>query len=234
MMLLEVKGLYKSYAGGNGPVPALRGVNLRLPKGLLLTILGRSGCGKTTLLRCVAGHEAPDAGEICFEGVPIAGPGHKRFMVYQQYDQLFPWMRVGQNIAFALRAVHPALAPAEANDTAAFWLAECGLPDSGGLWPAELSGGMKQRAALARAFALQPALLLLDEPFAGLDAVLRHAMQVLLLGLCQKHGLSALFVTHDIAEALDLSPAPCLMRPDGTEILPLDKTTPREEILALL
>lgn len=224
MTRLAVENLYKSYPGK----PVLRGVSLTLREGELLTLLGRSGCGKSTLLRLIAGFEAPDSGRIFMDGAPVSAPSPRCFMVFQSFDQLFPWKRVEENLVYALLRAKIENTRAAAQERARFWLDEVGLSGSEKCWPFELSGGMKQRAALARAFSLQPGLLLLDEPFSGLDSLLRESMQGLLLRLCGRHQTSALYVTHDIAEARLLSPSPALMRPDGSEILRVGQATEAE------
>lgn len=229
MTRLTVENLYKSYPGK----PVLRGVSLTLEEGELLALLGRSGCGKSTLLRLIAGFEAPDGGSILMDGAPILNPSPRCFMVFQSFDQLFPWKRVEENLVYALQVAKIEDTRAAAQTKARFWLEEVGLADCGGRWPHELSGGMKQRAALARAFALGPRLLLLDEPFSGLDSLLRESMQGLLSRLCGRYRTSALYVTHDIGEARRLCPNPAVMRPDGSEILRVGDA-PQEEIRRLL
>ncbi len=232
---LVLKQIHKSFVTEEGVRRVLQGVSLTVGEGELVTLLGRSGSGKTTLLRIAAGYDFPDEGRALWNGAPITGPSPNRFVVVQTLDQLFPWRRVGSNIRFALRTVYPHITKAEAGERAAYWLEQTGLSGCGDLWPAQLSGGMKQRAALARAFALQPELLLLDEPFGALDSMLRRTMQELLLNLCAVHRCSVLFVTHDIDEALRLSPSPAFLTADGREILRLDSSrTNPEEIRRLL
>jgi ABC-type nitrate/sulfonate/bicarbonate transport system ATPase subunit len=232
---LVLENIHKSFATEDGVRPVLQGVSLTVGEGELVTLLGRSGSGKTTLLRIVAGYDFPDGGRALWNGAPIAGPSFNRFVVVQTFDQLFPWRRVGANISFALRTVYPNLTKQEAKEQAAYWLEQTGLSGCGDLWPAQLSGGMKQRAALARAFALQPELLLLDEPFGALDSMLRRSMQELLLNLCAVHRCSVLFVTHDIEEALCLSSSPAFLTANGREILRLNSAQiNQEEIRRLL
>ena len=216
--MLCIDHVHKSFTGAQGFTKVLSGVHLHIKAGGLVSLLGRSGSGKTTLLRLIAGYEAPDAGAILFEEVKVSGPSPERFMVFQEYNQLFPWMRVRKNLLFALQEARPKLDPKQREERAQYWLNETELSQDADKWPRQLSGGMKQRAALARAFALQPKLLLLDEPFTGLDAVLRRSMQQLLRSLCEKHGVSALFVTHDIDEALTLCEYPVVLTPDGAQL----------------
>lgn len=229
--LLRLENVSKSFHPAQGEKAVLRGVSLSLETGALQALLGHSGSGKTTLLRLIAGHEQPDGGTLFFENTPITGPSVERFLVYQQYGQLFPWKTVRDNLIFALRSARPDTSKAEALKLADFWLSETGLSENAESWPRTLSGGMQQRAALARAFSLQPKLLLLDEPFSGLDAVLRAAMQALLRNLCQRHHVTALFVTHDIQEALALSPRPIVLSPDGSSIHSPEAGPRQQEIL---
>ena len=233
-----VQGLYwKTYTKALQPRMGASGAARGEPdggEGELVTLLGALRQRKTTLLRIVAGYDT-DGGRALWNGAPIAGPSFNRFVVVQTFDQLFPWRRVGANISFALRTVYPNLTKQEAKEQAAYWLEQTGLSGCGDLWPAQLSGGMKQRAALARAFALQPELLLLDEPFGALDSMLRRSMQELLLNLCAVHRCSVLFVTHDIEEALCLSSSPAFLTANGREILRLNSAQiNQEEIRRLL
>ena len=233
--MLEVRNLSKAFQSEQGKTAVLQNISLHMEREGLVSLLGRSGSGKTTLLRLIGGFDAPDNGEILFEGEPIQKPSPERFMVFQEYNQLFPWKSVRENITFALATARPEMPPAKRKSTTAHWLAEAGLEGDGEKWPSQLSGGMKQRAALARAFALKPALLLLDEPFAGLDAVLRKSMQKLLKNLCFRYHTAALFVTHDIDEALALSESPAVLLPDGTSICRIPANAKaRAEIEALL
>lgn len=232
--MLELINISKGFWGEDGFRPVLNSVSLTIGKGEMVTLLGRSGSGKTTLLRIASGHEAPDSGQVLLEGAAVSKPSVDRFVVFQTFDQLFPWQSVRRNLIFALRSARN-MPQGEAAETADHWLEQTGLAGSGGQLPHELSGGMKQRAALARAFALSPKVLLLDEPFAGLDAVLRESMQRLLLDLCRKQQCSVLFVTHDIEEALLLSPQPAILRADGSGIARiLDSRNASAEIHQLL
>lgn len=235
MTRLTVENVHKSYPAPSGQTPVLQGVSLSLEAGELLALLGRSGCGKSTLLRLIGAFETPDTGRILLDAVPVKHPTPRCFMVFQSFDQLFPWKRVEDNLVYALLCSKIEKTKAAARDRARFWLGEVGLEDSAQRWPHELSGGMKQRAALARAFSLEPELLLLDEPFSGLDSLLRESMQGLLLRLCRRYQTSALFVTHDIGEARRLCDSPAVMRPDGSEILRIGADdTADEQIRRLL
>jgi NitT/TauT family transport system ATP-binding protein len=164
-------------------------------------LLGPSGCGKSTLLKAVAGFIAPVSGTISLGGEPVRAPGTDRIVVFQEFDQLPPWKTVLQNVAFPLR-VAKKLGRAEANEIALHYLEKVGLASFARAYPHTLSGGMKQRVAIARALAMQPRVLLMDEPFAALDALTRRKMQEELLRLWDDVRFTLLFVTHSIEEAL--------------------------------
>ena len=164
-----------------------------------ITILGPSGCGKSTLLRIVAGLDQPTAGEVQLDGRRIIGPGADRGMVFQSYT-LFPWLTVLDNVCFGLR--ERGLPRAQQLDIAHGFLAKVGLKGFDNHYPKQLSGGMQQRTALARALANDPRMLLMDEPFGALDHQTRELMQELLLGIWEEERKTVLFVTHDIDEAV--------------------------------
>jgi NitT/TauT family transport system ATP-binding protein len=187
----------------------LAGIDLSIPAGQFVTLLGASGSGKSTLLRLVAGLQFPQKGKLAWAGKPITGPGLDRGVVFQDYA-LFPWLSVVDNIAIAIGKARPETRKAERRDEAAEYLKKVGLEAAIGKYPFELSGGMRQRAAIARALALGSPLLLMDEPFGALDPVNRARLQDLLLEIWESgtNGASArktiVFVTHDIDEALYL------------------------------
>ncbi len=182
-------------------------VDLTIDEGDFFCLLGQSGSGKSTLLRIIAGLSVPLSGRITLDGKPIYGPGIDRGIVFQDYS-LFPWLRVGPNIVLALEQAHPKMKKTELNRLAADYLEMVGLPNVFQKLPAELSGGMRQRAAIARVFALNSPVLLMDEPFGALDAITRVRLQDLLLKLWQQKGgerKTVVFVTHDVEEALFLA-----------------------------
>jgi ABC-type nitrate/sulfonate/bicarbonate transport system ATPase subunit len=185
-----------------GPTLALQPTDLTVAPGEFVAILGPSGCGKSTLLRIVAGLDRPTGGELFLDGAPIAGPGPDRGMVFQSYT-LFPWLTVQQNICFGLR--ERGVAEAEQRAIAEKFIARTGLKGFENHWPRQLSGGMQQRTALARALANDPEILLLDEPFGALDHQTRELMQELLLEIWEADRKTVLFVTHDIDEAVFLA-----------------------------
>jgi NitT/TauT family transport system ATP-binding protein len=196
-----------SFAYGEGDT-ILRRVALEVPEGQFLTLLGPSGSGKSTLLRLIAGLEAPTDGRLAWQGATITGPGIDRAVVFQNYS-LFPWLKVEDNVALAVAKAHPKLSRAERRqrlDRARDYLGRVGLADAAGKYPFQLSGGMQQRAAIARALALEAPVLLMDEPFGALDPINRGKLQDLLLEVWQSTSprRTIVFVTHDVDEALYL------------------------------
>jgi NitT/TauT family transport system ATP-binding protein len=199
--LLAVDRVTLEYRTGERIVRATQRVSFEVDHGDRFVLLGPSGCGKSTLLKAVAGFVEPVAGEIALDGRRIAGPGADRVAVFQEFDQLPPWKTVLENIAFPLRVARR-LSRAEANERARHYLDKVGLAAFASAYPHTLSGGMKQRVAIARALAMQPRVLLMDEPFAALDALTRRKMQEELLRLWDDARFTLLFVTHSIEEAL--------------------------------
>jgi NitT/TauT family transport system ATP-binding protein len=179
----------------------LRGVDVEIQAGSLTCVVGPSGCGKTTLLRLIGGLESPTSGELRFEGRPVTGPGPERGMVFQEYA-LFPWRTVCKNVSFGLEL--EGMTREEARRKADDYLETVGLSGHDDLYPRELSGGMKQRVAIARTLAVEPKILLMDEPFASLDAQTRNVMQEFLVGLWRRTGTTIVFVTHSVDEAVYL------------------------------
>ncbi len=204
--LLSIRGLSRSFAPsvrGGAPTLALQATDLDVAENEFIAILGPSGCGKSTLLRIVAGLDRQTTGAVQLDGRPIDGPGADRGMVFQSYT-LFPWLTVRENVCFGL--VERGLPRAEQLEIANAFLAKVGLRGFENHYPKQLSGGMQQRTALARALANSPTMLLMDEPFGALDHQTRELMQELLLGIWQDDEISerktVLFVTHDIDEAV--------------------------------
>jgi len=195
MTILTIRGVERRF----GQTLALQATDLDVAENDFITILGPSGCGKSTLLRIVAGLDTPTAGEVRLDGRRIDAPGADRGMVFQSYT-LFPWLSVLDNVCFGLR--ERGLARAEQLDAAQGYLAKVGLKGFENHYPKQLSGGMQQRTAIARALANQPRMLLMDEPFGALDHQTRELMQELLLGIWEAERTTVLFVTHDIDEAV--------------------------------
>jgi NitT/TauT family transport system ATP-binding protein len=206
-------------------VIALRDVNIEVHAGEFVCLLGPSGCGKTTLLYALAGHIAPSGGRISIDGVQVKGPGPDRLLVFQE-PALFPWLTVRQNLVFALRA--RGLSRAAAAARAASFIPLVHLEGFEEALPHELSGGMRMRVQLARALAVDPAVLLMDEPFAALDAQTRSSMHQLLQGIWTRDRKTVVFVTHDVREALVLGDRVVVMaaRP-GRVLRDLDVHLPR-------
>ncbi|REG58108.1 NitT/TauT family transport system ATP-binding protein [Paraburkholderia sp. BL6669N2] len=199
--LLAVENVNLEYRTRERIVRATHDVSFDVYGGDRFVLLGPSGCGKSTLLKAVAGFIEPTSGSISLDGQIVRGPGADRIVVFQEFDQLPPWKTVLQNVAFPLR-VAKKLSRAEANERALHYLKKVGLASFANAYPHTLSGGMKQRVAIARALAMQPRVLLMDEPFAALDALTRRKMQEELLRLWDEVNFTLLFVTHSIEEAL--------------------------------
>ena len=201
LVVQNVSRVFPPVRGGQ-PTRALEPTDLKVADNDFVTILGPSGCGKSTLLRLIAGLDTPTTGKILLDGKPITGPGADRGMVFQSYT-LFPWLTVAENIAFGLR--ERGVAPRERADISRQWLDKVGLTSFADHYPKQLSGGMQQRTAIARALANGPEILLLDEPFGALDNQTRALMQELLLGIWERERKTVIFVTHDIEEAIFLA-----------------------------
>lgn len=204
MRALEVSNLTVTY--GNSPV--LEDLNLEVPEGSFVSLVGPSGCGKSTLLRTIAGLLPPVRGEIYVFGRCVDGPSPEVGFLFQE-DALLPWRTVGENVALGLR--FRGLPADQVEETVEAWLRRVGLSEYRAYYPHELSGGMKKRASLAQVLAPRPRLLLMDEPFASLDAIVRNILEADFLQLVREEGLTALLVTHDLEEALLLSEQVALM-----------------------
>ena len=228
--MLDVRGLHQVYAGRDRPVEALREVTFAVSPGELVCLVGPSGCGKTTLLRCLAGLLQPTAGEVRVEGSPVTGPSPGMAVVFQEYGRsLLPWLTVAANVELPLRHRRGLDRGARAGLVARS-LAAVGLPDAARAYPWQLSGGMQQRVAIARALAYEPRLLLMDEPFAAVDAQTRADLEDLIRSIWRSTGVTILFVTHDIDEAVYLggrvvvlSSSPTVVQDDVTVDLPAER-----------
>ncbi|TDU67321.1 NitT/TauT family transport system ATP-binding protein [Prosthecobacter fusiformis] len=200
--LLQISGLYKRFHSKAGEVVALKDINLTVHRREFMCVLGQSGCGKSTLIRILAGLETPSEGQVLVDGQPVTGPGRDRGMVFQSYT-LFPWLTVKQNVMFGPRMAGKSGLTNEGE--ARQWLALVGLDKFEDSYPHQLSGGMKQRAAIARALANEPRILLMDEPFGALDPQTRQQMQAYLLQIWKNVDITIFFITHDLDEAIFLS-----------------------------
>ena len=206
--MIEIRGVWKEFAKGERRVMALQDIDLDVAQREFVAILGPSGCGKSTLLNMVAGFDHPTRGSVKVEGEAIAQPSPRRCVVFQE-PALFPWLTVMDNVVFGPKnRGQPA---ADYRPRAAQIIEQVGLRGFEASYPAELSGGMRQRVGIARVLIMEPRVLLMDEPFGSLDAQTRSLMQELLLGLWQRHQQTVLFITHDIEEALLLADRVCVM-----------------------
>jgi len=214
--LLRVRDVVLEYERPDGSFTAVDGVSLTVREGERFVLFGPSGCGKSTLLQAMAGFLQPARGAIELDGRPVAGPGPDRAVVFQEFDQLLPWRTVVGNVAYPLRIARGRDGD-EALAEAMKFVRLVGLEPFADAHPHQLSGGMKQRVAIARALAMSPRMLLMDEPFASLDAITRHKLQEDLLRLLASARTTLLFVTHSVEEAVLL----------GDRILVLTRTPGR-------
>ena len=207
-VLLEFRNVSQMFVGNNNrKVQALANITFSLNNGEFIVIIGPSGCGKSTILRLAAGLDKPSCGEVLYRGEQITEPGRRRGLVFQSYS-VFPWLTVQENIEFGLSNIGSRLNQEKVSN----WLAFTGLADFADAYPKTLSGGMRQRVALARTMIVEPELLLLDEPFGALDERTRESMQALLLKAVMTSSCSVILVTHDIREAIILADRILLMK----------------------
>ena len=212
---LRAESLSKTFETAKGKVRALRELSFDVHRREFITVIGPSGCGKTTLIRILAGLDFPTSGQVLLEGKKVHGPSADQGMVFQDYT-LFPWLTVKKNVMFGLevKGVGRLKAEAEARE----WLEMVGLSKFAEVYPSQLSGGMKQRVAIARSLANRPEILLLDEPFGALDAQTRSSMQAYLLKIWRNVDVTIFFVTHDLDEAVYLSDRILVLRANPGEI----------------
>ena len=215
--LLSVSGVTLQYKTKEHLITATYRVDFAVFKSDRFVLLGPSGCGKSTLLKAVGGYLQPVEGKITLKGQEISKPGPDRMMVFQEFDQLLPWKTVKQNIMFPLTASSK-LSPSEAEDKAMAYIEKVSLSKFADSFPHTLSGGMKQRVAIARGMAMEPDILLMDEPFAALDALTRRKMQEELLQLWQDTHFTVLFVTHSIPEAITIGNRVLLLSPHPGQV----------------
>jgi NitT/TauT family transport system ATP-binding protein len=213
---LEVRNVAKSYIVNGELFEVIQPTSFGVQPGEFLVILGPSGCGKTTLLRMIAGLEEPSAGEIFLNEGKVSGPSRERGMVFQSFTS-FPWLSVAENIAFGLTLA--GTDRNKVNETTSRFIEAVGLRGFETFYPKDLSGGMKQRVAIARTLANEPELLLMDEPFGSLDAQTRWQMQELLLQLRTEFQMTVVYVTHDIEEAIFLGDRVCMFSPRPTRLI---------------
>lgn len=230
--VLSIDAVGKTYGTGPDAFRAIDDVTLKTEPGELLCIVGPSGCGKTTLLRCVSGLMPPTAGRVELDGEPVTAPPRPMALVFQDYSRsLLPWQDIAGNVTLPLKA---AGVPRDRRERLAREALESvGLAQHAHKYPWQLSGGMQQRAAIARALAYEPSILLLDEPFASVDAQTRAELEDLLLDVWSREDLTVLLVTHDIDEAVYLADRVVVLSASPThvkEVIPVELPRPRDQI----
>jgi NitT/TauT family transport system ATP-binding protein len=230
--MLEIRDLAKSYGSGSRVTHALRSISFSIAERELVCVVGPSGCGKTTLLKCIAGLLRPTRGEVVLHGARVTAPPEEMAVVFQEYNRsLMPWSTVRNNVLLPLR--HKKLEKAERTRLVEEALGAVGLTRFIDHYPWQLSGGMQQRVAIARALAYQPSILLMDEPFASVDAQTRGDLEDLVLQVREEYGITILFVTHDIDESVYLADRVVVLTHSPTEvkeIVQVDLGRPRDQI----
>jgi NitT/TauT family transport system ATP-binding protein len=230
--ILEVDSLAMSYHSRDQTTEAVADVSFSVAPGEFVCIVGPSGCGKTTMLKCLAGLLTPTSGEVLLKGAPVREPPPQMGFVFQDYsNSLLPWLRVEGNVTFPLR--HKGVDPRRRAELAEETLRVVGLSEFARHYPWQLSGGMQQRVAIARALAYEPEILLMDEPFASVDAQTRGDLEDLLLDVWAEYGVTTVFVTHDIDESVYLSDRVIVLshRPATVEsVLPVELPRPRDQV----
>lgn len=228
---LVIEDVSKVYPTPKGDYTVLKGVNLTIQEGEFICLIGHSGCGKSTLLNMVSGFNQPTLGEVRLQGKPITQPGPDRMVVFQNYA-LLPWKTAFENIYLAVDAVYPKMSRTKKEEIVQQHLAMVGLTEAANKKPPQLSGGMKQRVSIARALAIRPQVLILDEPFGALDAITKEELQEELLKIWNEHRATVLMITHDIDEALFLADRLIMMTngPAATigEVLEIPFDRPRD------
>jgi len=233
-MALEISGVRKTFHTKNGSQEVLRGVDLTIEKGEFISVIGHSGCGKSTLLSAIGGLVKPDQGSIVLDGEPVTGPGPDRAIVFQNYS-LLPWMSVYDNVYEAAHSARPDRSKSETREATEKYLRSTGLWAHRAKRPDQISGGMRQRAAVARAFSVGPKVLLLDEPFGALDALTRAHLQNQLMDLwgSESDTETVVMVTHGIDEAIFLADRVVVMAnaplPSIAAIIDVDIARPRDK-----
>jgi NitT/TauT family transport system ATP-binding protein len=230
--MLSIKNLGKTYGSGANATHAVGNISLEVPEGEFACVVGPSGCGKTTLLKCIAGLLEPTRGEVVVHDRRVTGPPEEMALVFQEYGRsLMPWTSVRNNVLLPLR--HKKLSAAERSRLVEQSVESVGLTRFLDHYPWQLSGGMQQRVAIARALAYQPSILLMDEPFASVDAQVRGDLEDLVLRVRDEYGITILFVTHDIDESVYLADRVIVLTHSPTEvkeIVDVDLPRPRDQL----
>jgi NitT/TauT family transport system ATP-binding protein len=227
---IAIDHVHMTYSGITGTVEALRDVDFRIHPGEFICVVGPSGCGKTTLLNIIAGFLKPTSGRVLVNDREVTGPGPDRGVVFQQYA-VFPWLTVRENIEFGLKLKNNRQSNDRIRENADHFIELVGLTRFRDSYPKELSGGMKQRVAIARSYAVNPEVLLMDEPFGALDAQTRQFMQEALMAILARERKTVIFITHGVEEAAFLSTRIVVMAADPgrvREIIPVEIPFPRE------
>src|SRR5215203_6704832 len=230
--MLEISQLGKTYGEGDTAVHAIGDISFGIDEKEFVCVVGPSGCGKTTLLKCMSGLLEPSTGSVELNGKTISGPPEEMALVFQEYSRsLLPWMNVRDNVTLPLR--HKKLEKGERDRVVEEAIEAVGLTRAIDRYPWQLSGGMQQRVAIARALAYQPQILLMDEPFASVDAQTRADLEDLVLALRARYGVTVVFVTHDIDESVYLSDRVVVLTPSPTrvqEIVDIPLPRPRDQV----
>jgi len=217
LSILSIQGIKKTFIRSEGgTLNVLHGIDLNVEQGEFVGLIGYSGCGKTTLLRIICGFEKADEGYVLVDGKKHDKPGRNVLMLFQDFNQLFPWKTVLKNVMHPLVSTGFMKNKKEAKSRAMKRITDVGLSGFENSYPHELSGGMKQRSAVARALALQPRVLLMDEPFASLDNITRRTLQELTCRVCDKYGITVIFVTHSVEEAVRMASRIAVMNRKGS------------------
>ncbi|KQB42157.1 Taurine-transporting ATPase [Flavobacterium daejeonense] len=212
MAYLELKNVCKSYGEGKNKTEVLRNINLKIEEGEFVAIVGFTGSGKTTLINLIAGLIEPDSGQVLFKGKPIQGTSHERGIIFQNYS-LLPWLTVYENVAMAVKTVFPNWKPKEVEEHVNSFIAKVNLSHAAHKKPKELSGGMRQRVAVARTLAMKPELILMDEPLGALDALTRGNLQEEILNIWSEDKRTALLITNDVDEGVFMADKVIPLRP---------------------
>jgi NitT/TauT family transport system ATP-binding protein len=230
--MLKVTHLRKVYGSGDTATEAIADLSFEVKKGEFVCIVGPSGAGKTTLLKSISGLMAPTSGDVELVGEKVSGPPEQMALVFQDYSRsLYPWMKVGENVAFPLR--RRKMSKAERKEAVEHAVESVGLAEAFDKYPWQLSGGMQQRVAIARGLAYQPEILLMDEPFASVDAQTRADLEDLVLNVRHEYGVTVLFVTHDIDESVYMGDRVVILTPRPSrvqEVLDVDLPRPRDQV----